>query len=119
MTVDGQITGGGNLRKEDSGILLLTNTTNNYGGQTKMVAGELRLGASGVIPDTSELVMGGGTFNLNGFNETIESISGTAGTVTGNSSSTLTFATTGSKTYSGIRSQVPSIWAKPAPAPRR
>ena len=101
MQVDGQITGGGNLRKEDGGVLLLTNTANNYGGVTKVILGEIRAGAAGVLPDTTELVMGDGTVNLNGFSETVESVSGTAGTVTGTAASTLTLLTSGAKSYSG------------------
>jgi fibronectin-binding autotransporter adhesin len=101
MQVDGQITGGGNLRKEDGGVLLLNNTGNNYGGVTKVILGEIRAGAAGVLPDTTELVMAGGTVNLNGFSETVESVSGASGTITGTAASTLTLLTSGSKSYSG------------------
>ena len=101
MTVEGKVTGGGSLRKEDGGVLLLNNTGNDYGGATKVVLGEIRAGAAGVLPDTTELVMAGGTVNLNGFNETVESVTGTSGTVTGTASSTLTLLTAGSKSYSG------------------
>ncbi|MFO1491051.1 MAG: hypothetical protein U1F87_09110 [Kiritimatiellia bacterium] len=101
MTVQGKVTGGGNLRKEDSGVLLLNNTGNDYGGVTKVILGEIRSGASGVLPDTTELVMAGGTVNLNGFSETVESVSGGSGTVTGTAATTLTLLTTGSKSYSG------------------
>ncbi|MFO1521444.1 MAG: hypothetical protein U1G05_05250 [Kiritimatiellia bacterium] len=95
MTVQGKVTGGGNLRKEDSGVLLLNNTGNDYGGVTKVILGEIRSGASGVLPDTTELVMAGGTVNLNGFSETVESVSGGSGTVTGTAATTLTLLTTG------------------------
>ena len=101
MTVEGKVTGGGNLRKEDAGILLLNNSANDYGGVTKVISGEIRAGAAGVLPDTTELVMAGGTVNLNGFNETVEAVSGTSGTVTGTAASTLTLLTSGSKSYSG------------------
>ena len=101
MQVDGQITGGGNLRKEDGGILLLNNTGNNYGGVTKVILGEIRAGAAGVLPDTTELVMAGGTVNLNGFSESVDSVTGSSGTVTGTAASTLTLLTSGSKSYSG------------------
>lgn len=101
MTVNGLVTGGGNLRKEDGGVLLLNNTGNNYGGVTKVISGEIRAGAAGVLPDTTELVMAGGTVNLNGFSETVESVSGASGTVTGTAASALTLLTAGSKSYSG------------------
>ena len=58
------------------GTFTLSNTNNNYDGPTIIVGTALHLGASGVIPDTSVVNVGGGsTFDLHNFNETIKSLS--------------------------------------------
>lgn len=73
QTISGLVTGGGNLRKEDGGILLLNNTGNNYGGETKIVTGTVRLGDNGVLPDTTLVRIGGGGgfLDTNGKTESI------------------------------------------------
>ncbi len=98
-TVEGVVTGGGNLRKEDGGILLLNNTSNDYTGLTRIASGTLRAGAAGVIPDASSVEIAGGTFHLNNHNETVASLFGTGGEVTGGS--TLTVLTSGEADYAG------------------
>ena len=101
-TLNGKITGGGNLRKEDGGVLLLTNTANDWTGETKIILGELRLGASGTLPDTTTVTIAGGTLNLNGFPESVTAISGggnTGGIATGNS--VLTLIGNGNYEYTG------------------
>ena len=104
MQIDGQITGGGNLRKEDGGILLLTNTSNNYTGQTKLAYGELKLGAANVLPDATTVVLGNNGFlNLNGLSDTVSYIAGDGGTggyISG-SGGTLFVTGAGSSTYTG------------------
>lgn len=66
-------------------IWVLTNTGNSYTGHTVVdKAARLRLGAAGVIPDASVVEITGDscTFDLNGFDETVRSISGsTVGTI--------------------------------------
>ncbi len=99
----GQITGGGNLRKEDGGTLRLSNTSNNYTGQTKLVLGTLTLGAAGVLPDATEVVIANATLNLNGFNETVTALSSggfTNGIISGNGG-TLFVNGSGNYTYTG------------------
>lgn len=112
FTVDGQITGGGNLRKEDSGILLLNNTSNNYTGETKIVQGTIQLGADEVLPNASLVRIGTSdasspTLNLNGKSETVSGLSSvqpsdsavlTNGTVTGG---TLTVTGSTNQEYGG------------------
>ncbi|MFO1523019.1 MAG: autotransporter-associated beta strand repeat-containing protein [Kiritimatiellia bacterium] len=104
MQIDGQITGGGNLRKEDGGVLLLTNTSNNYTGQTKLAYGELKLGAANVLPDATTVVVGNnGVLNLNGLTDTVSYIAGDGGTggyISG-SSGILFVNGAGSSTYTG------------------
>jgi autotransporter-associated beta strand protein len=76
--------------KAQPGIVRFSNTGNNYTGTTTLTAGTLRLGASGVIPDTSGLIFNGGTLETSGFNETASTLTllansaldfGNAGTV--------------------------------------
>jgi len=68
----------GGLNKLGSNTLTLSNTGNNYGGNTTVTAGTLRLGASNVIPDGSGFgnVTVSGTLDLNGNSETINGLSG-------------------------------------------
>jgi autotransporter-associated beta strand protein len=99
-TINGQVTGGGNLRKEDGGVLLLSNTTNDYTGQTRIAQGTLRLGVAGVLPDASAVEIAGGNLDLNLLPESVASLFGTGGAVNGGG--TLTVLTSGSADYSGV-----------------
>ena len=49
--------------------------TNTYAGNTTISAGTLQLGASGVIPNTSNLILNGGTFSTAGFTEGVFTLS--------------------------------------------
>jgi len=81
-TITGKLTGGTGVSKDGLGTLVLSSTGNDYGGSTGVTAGTLQLGVGGAIPDTSALVVGaGGFFNVNGFAETVGSLSG-AGVIT-------------------------------------
>ena len=100
MTVNGKITGGGNLRKEDGGALLLANTANDYTGLTRIALGTLRVGAAGVIPDASGVEIAGGNLDLVGLTESVASLFGSGGAVNGGG--TLTVLTSGSSTYNGV-----------------
>ena len=75
--VEGIITGGGNLRKEDGGALTLNNTGNNYTGETKIIQGTINLGANDALPDATLLRIGGsgGTLNMNGKNDSVVGLS--------------------------------------------
>jgi fibronectin-binding autotransporter adhesin len=107
-TIEGKITGAGNLRKEDGGVLLLSNTTNDYSGETKVVTGELRLNAAGTLPDATLVRIGNATLNIQGFTETVAGLSSvqtsdsavfTGGFVTG--SGTLVVNTSGTQQFGG------------------
>jgi len=94
LTVDGIISGAFNLTKEGAGRLVLSGS-NTYGGTTTINSGRITLGAAGVIPVGSNLVLGGGTLrtgNTTGFSET-------AGTLTLNTASAIELGT-GSHTRS-------------------
>ena len=110
-TIGGQITSGAGsgLTKAGNGILVLSQIANDYTGATKVNGGLLQLGAAGVIPNASELqVFGGGTFNINGFAETVGALtsdSATQGGLVTNSgaAATLTVGSgDGSGTFGGV-----------------
>ena len=76
LALSGMITTSGGLTKGGFGTLQLNNTANNYSGPTTINGGEIQLGASGVIPDASAVVLHGGTLDVNGQTETVGSIAG-------------------------------------------
>lgn len=87
ITVTGRIFGAGGLTKgggrgDEENTLTLTNPLNSYAGATAVTKGTLLLGASNVIPDTSNVTVAAGkTLNLAEFSETVNGIGG-SGTVT-------------------------------------
>ncbi len=81
QTYAGVISGAGSLVKAGNNILTLSGV-NTYGGSTTIDVGTLRLGASNVIPDSSTLTLanlGSAAFDLNGFSDAINSLSGGGG----------------------------------------
>jgi len=68
------------LEKIGSGTLFLT-AANTYTGGTTVSAGTLRLGTGGSLTSTGALTLNGGTFDLNGNNATIGTLSGTFSTL--------------------------------------
>ncbi len=125
---DAFITGVGSLEIVYDGAVTLTNTANDYQGKTYIGnfqwrassssgntsgAATLNLGASEVLPNTTEVVLGKNaegngttgaiTFDLKGFNETVAGISGqsTSATITSSTPATLTLIGNGDYTYSG------------------
>ena len=102
MTINGKVTGGGNLRKEDSGTLLLNNGADDWTGLTTVVLGEIRIGVAGALSPATTAVVAGGTLNLNGIASSVTGLSGggqTGGVVSGGS--TLTVTGSGTYEYSG------------------
>lgn len=84
----------------------ITNTNNSWDGGLILngaSGNQVKLGASGVIPDTAVVTLSasGNVFDLNGFDETIKSISGTAGTFA-LGTHTLTVANPNGETYSSV-----------------
>jgi fibronectin-binding autotransporter adhesin len=84
MTWSGPIAGtqGGNLTQFGTGTTILAGV-NTYNGNTAISAGTIQLGAAGVIPDSSVITFTAGStvLNLAGYNETVKSLSGSAGAV--------------------------------------
>jgi fibronectin-binding autotransporter adhesin len=89
-TSSGPISGSGVLSNINAGAILLT-ANNSYAGNTVIAAGSIRLGASEVIPNGAghgDVQLDGGdsvagTLDLNGFNETINGLSGVTGNALG------------------------------------
>lgn len=118
LTVNGRITGTGDLRvHNDSGFLVLSGTSNDYTGATIIGLGSgnvttLRLGASGVLPDGTVVRFNGGTnvatLDLNGQTETVAGLVATVsanGVITNTSASAAILTTapeSGSVEYSGV-----------------
>jgi len=82
---------------------LVLSGNNAYSGATTIIAGRLRLGAANVIPDGSGKgsVAVAGTFDLNGFPETINGLTG-AGMVDNTASTPATLTVTTSSAFNGI-----------------
>ncbi|HSJ01760.1 MAG TPA: autotransporter-associated beta strand repeat-containing protein, partial [Verrucomicrobium sp.] len=120
ITVNGRITGTGELRlNNDSGVLILAGVGSDYTGDTTIGVGAgnnitlLRLGASGVLPDGTRVRFNGGVgktavLDLNGNTETVGSLvtvsgSGTVTNSAATTTATLTVTpTSGSATYDGL-----------------
>ena len=71
------IAGSAGLTKTGLGTLIVSNPANNY-GRTKIDAGTVRLGAANVLPnnDLHNNWGGGGTLDLNGFDEAVNQLGG-------------------------------------------
>jgi autotransporter-associated beta strand protein len=82
------------ITKAGPGMQMLTGTSNSYHGDTTVTSGTLRLGAVNVLPFgagkgnvslVGNTVIFGvavpGTFDIGGFNQSINGLSGTAGSV--------------------------------------
>ncbi len=90
------------LTKTGGGTMILA-ANNTYSGDTIVQAGRLELAASNRIGNISDLIISGGTFDLNGFSDTVGSLSGNSGTVdTGGSAGRLILNQALSTTYSGV-----------------
>lgn len=76
------LSGSGNLAVNATDAITLTNAGNTYTGTTTVTGGTLRAGALNVIDDSSQVTLNSGTtFDLNGFDQSVNNLSG-AGNVT-------------------------------------
>ena len=74
VTFPGVISGTGGLAQVGTGTTILT-AGNSYSGATNVNAGSLRAGAPNTFsPNSAVTVAGGGTLDLNGFNQTVSSV---------------------------------------------
>jgi autotransporter-associated beta strand protein len=104
QTFTGSIQGPITLVVNGSGTQVLAGT-NSYTGSTFITGGTLQLGASNALPSTftpaigvtADLTVNGGTFDLNGYNQTVNSLSDgglATGVITNSSLSPSTFTVT-------------------------
>ncbi|MBL9095075.1 MAG: autotransporter-associated beta strand repeat-containing protein [Planctomycetaceae bacterium] len=100
-TYAGLIRGGINLTKVGAGMLTLT-APNTYFGDTTINEGVLRAGSLDATPDTPDLYLAaGGTFDLNGFSQTVGAVNGDGGTILLNSATLTIGATNRSGSFAG------------------
>jgi len=83
-TLDLEIAGSAGITKTGAGTIVISGS-NTYTGDTNISNGILMLGADNVIPDTSDVVLNGGTFDTNGYDDT-------AGNLTLDTTSTINLA---------------------------
>jgi autotransporter-associated beta strand protein len=109
ITVSSTISGsGGKLEVNNSGSGITTiSGPNSYDGTTTITAGTLQLGAAGVISNSSNIILSGGTLKTGattGYSETVGTLSMTANSTislgTGNHS--LNFAASNASTWTGM-----------------
>ena len=80
FTITSVIAGGGVLNKTGTGTMVLS-AANTYSGGTNVSDGTLRISASDRILNASNLTVSGGTFDLQTFNETIGAVTLSSGTI--------------------------------------
>ena len=104
----GSLTGTTGLSRLDNGILTISNTgINDYTGATLVTDGTLRLGISNGVSSLSSLSVGSaeglGIFELNGFDQTVASLTSGANTalVVNNSATPAILTVTGTGRYTG------------------
>ncbi len=112
FNVTGQITGASSTLTVNGATVTLSQTTNNYVGNTVVQSGGvLKNGASGTLPDTTTVVLGGasgntgGSYDLNGFDEAITGLTdaGTGSRIVTNgaASGTAKLTVTGTSIFNG------------------
>ena len=104
--ISGEISNGGTstasgLTKSGVGTLTLSNAANSFGGALTVNAGTVKLGAAGVIPDSAPVTLGGGTIDLNGFNETLGSLTVSSSSTINFGSQQIAFANSSANAWSG------------------
>lgn len=100
QTTPGVVGGGGALTKQGAGIAQM-NAQNTYTGTTTISAGTLEAGGVNTLSPVSAVVLaGGGTLDLNNYDNRLASLSGGGNVTLG--TGTLTVGNATSTTYSGI-----------------
>ena len=108
LTLSGLVsgTGGGSgttLTVAGPGTFILSHA-DTYSGATAITAGKLQSGIANALPTATDLTLSGGTFDLNGHNQTLASLAGVSGAAVDNSSASaaqLTVNGSGNTTYGG------------------
>jgi autotransporter-associated beta strand protein len=79
----GTITGTGGLTVNAPGLLQRFDTALTYSGATTITDGIFQLGAGNIIANASPVVLNGGTLSLQGFSDTVNTVSLQSGSITG------------------------------------
>jgi fibronectin-binding autotransporter adhesin len=95
----GSITGGGGFTKVGSGTFTLS-ATSSYTGTTTVTAGQLSLGGSNLLADTSAVAVAGGVLALGGNSDTVGTFAISGGSLTGSGTVTAANYTLGGGTVS-------------------
>nr|MCU0782391.1 autotransporter-associated beta strand repeat-containing protein [Akkermansiaceae bacterium] len=101
FTISGAIGGGYAVTKTGNGALILSGA-NDYTGGTTAGAGTLALGASNVLPDTTNVTLGGATLAASSFTDTVGTleVTGTA-TISLDSGGAMVFADSSAVAWTG------------------
>ncbi|WP_339804245.1 autotransporter-associated beta strand repeat-containing protein [Saezia sanguinis] len=99
-TFANNITGTGNLTKEGAGVLTLSGS-NTYSGDTLVNHGTLQAGGVNALAQGHYSISSTGTLDLNGYDLTMNSLSGDAGAVVDLGSAELTIDHTKDSTFNG------------------
>lgn len=103
------LSGSGNLAVNATDAITLTNAGNSFTGTTTVTGGTLRAGAVNVIDNSSRLTLNGGTtFDLNGFDQSVNNLNGTGNVTLGTGDLTENTAA-GTVTYGGAISGAGSV----------
>ncbi|MGK9286653.1 autotransporter-associated beta strand repeat-containing protein [Sinorhizobium meliloti] len=78
--VSGVISGAGNLRGAGNGTWVISGA-NTYTGQTIVDSGTLRAGSADAFTSSTRFQVNGGTLDLDGFSQTLTTLTGTGGTL--------------------------------------
>ncbi len=102
LTISGQVTGSGDANISAGGTVVFTNPANDYTGDTYITA-HLALGASEVIPNTSDVnIAASSSLDLRSFTEQIDALTGDGIVESSGGTGALTVGTSnGSGTFGG------------------
>ena len=103
VTIGNSISGTGNIVQSGTGATTLTGNL-SYSGNTVVNNGTLRTSGTTLLPANSSLLSNGGTFDLNGLNQTIIGVNSgaTAGTINSSVFGNATLTLTGSGSFNGV-----------------
>jgi outer membrane autotransporter protein len=101
-TYSGIISGDGSFALDGvAGSALTLANAQSYTGTTTITTGTLRMGAANALASSAGIYLIAGSWDLNGFNQSVRSLQGNSGTAVQLGSATLTVNNTANAAYSG------------------